>query len=157
MCGYVGGWIMLCFGSAAAPSNAPKPYYRTGPFRVCVYVWVVGDCVPLGTRMAVTAGDHPIPPHGTPKTKHGHQLNTNENANTHAHANTQYTTRNTQHAQTKIHANTHAGETPPIWLEPCQVWEVRGAELTVSPVHKVGRSVGCWVPCYIYVWGRCMY
>jgi DNA ligase-1 len=30
------------------------------------------------------------------------------------------------------------GETCPIWFEPCQVWEIRGAELTLSPVHKAG-------------------
>jgi len=30
------------------------------------------------------------------------------------------------------------GESCPIWFEPCQVWEIRGAELTVSPVHKAG-------------------
>lgn len=27
------------------------------------------------------------------------------------------------------------GEEPPIWLRPCEVWEIRGADLTLSPVH----------------------
>lgn len=33
------------------------------------------------------------------------------------------------------------GENPDVWFEPLEVWELRGADLTVSPVHKaaVGR------------------
>jgi DNA ligase-1 len=33
------------------------------------------------------------------------------------------------------------GERPSVWFEPTEVWEVRGAELSISPVHKaaVGR------------------
>lgn len=27
-----------------------------------------------------------------------------------------------------------------MWLEPREVWEVRGAELTMSPVHLAGRE-----------------
>ena len=30
------------------------------------------------------------------------------------------------------------GDPPAVWFEPCQVWEIRGAELTLSPVHKAG-------------------
>lgn len=29
------------------------------------------------------------------------------------------------------------GESPQLWFEPSEVWEIRGAELTLSPVHKV--------------------
>ncbi|CAN0439861.1 unnamed protein product, partial [Phaeothamnion confervicola] len=28
------------------------------------------------------------------------------------------------------------GESCAVWFEPTEVWEIRGAELTVSPVHK---------------------
>ena len=28
--------------------------------------------------------------------------------------------------------------TPEFWFNPCQVWEIRGADLTLSPVHKAG-------------------
>jgi len=28
------------------------------------------------------------------------------------------------------------GDPPPLLFRPCQVWEVRGADITVSPVHK---------------------
>jgi DNA ligase-1 len=33
------------------------------------------------------------------------------------------------------------GETCAVWFEPCQVWEIRGAELTLSPVHKAGVGI----------------
>lgn len=29
---------------------------------------------------------------------------------------------------------------PDVWLDACQVWEVRGAELTLSPVHRAGSG-----------------
>lgn len=29
------------------------------------------------------------------------------------------------------------GESPQVWFEPREVWEIRGADLTLSPVHKV--------------------
>lgn len=29
------------------------------------------------------------------------------------------------------------GESPQLWFEPGEVWEIRGADLTLSPVHKV--------------------
>ena len=32
------------------------------------------------------------------------------------------------------------GERPPYWFRPCEVWEIRGADVTVSPVHR--SSVG---------------
>jgi len=28
------------------------------------------------------------------------------------------------------------GERPPFWFEPCEVWEIRGADITVSPKHR---------------------
>mmetsp|Transcript_12056 Transcript_12056/g.34478 ORF Transcript_12056/g.34478 Transcript_12056/m.34478 type:complete len:982 (+) Transcript_12056:74-3019(+) len=40
--------------------------------------------------------------------------------------------------------NVVTGEAPPYWFEPTEVWEIRGADLTISPVHKaaVGRLDG---------------
>ena len=31
------------------------------------------------------------------------------------------------------------GESPSVWFPPTEVWEIRGADLTISPVHKVRR------------------
>ncbi len=33
-------------------------------------------------------------------------------------------------------------ENPPFWFDPVEVWEVRGADLTRSPVHTAGRYAG---------------
>ena len=33
------------------------------------------------------------------------------------------------------------GENPPYWFEPCEVWELRGADITVSPVHMAAAGV----------------
>lgn len=33
------------------------------------------------------------------------------------------------------------GEAPSVWFQPSEVWEVRGAELTVSPIHKAGEGL----------------
>lgn len=40
--------------------------------------------------------------------------------------------------------NVVTGEAPPYWFEPTEVWEIRGADLTISPVHKaaLGRLDG---------------
>ncbi|EDQ88950.1 uncharacterized protein MONBRDRAFT_8473 [Monosiga brevicollis MX1] len=31
--------------------------------------------------------------------------------------------------------------TPSVWFEPVRVWEIRGADLTVSPVHRAGHGL----------------
>jgi DNA ligase-1 len=33
------------------------------------------------------------------------------------------------------------GERPSVWFRPCRVWEVRGADLTLSPVHTAGAGL----------------
>lgn len=48
------------------------------------------------------------------------------------------------------------GESPQLWFEPSEVWEIRGADLTLSPVHKAAagrmhqeRGVSLRFPRYI--------
>ena len=148
--------------------DGPKPYYRTGgcgPWsyfgggtfvrvlglwggrdaRVCVFVCLF-VCLFVCGRMVHRLVRDPFitvvfppamvasclfslaaPPHTDPTTQPSPQL--------------------TPH--TPLSLSTCIGEAPPIWLEPCQVWEVRGAELTLSPVHKArektnNREDGGW-------------
>jgi len=42
----------------------------------------------------------------------------------------------------------NTGESPDVWFEAAEVWEIRGADITLSPVHKaaIGKlheSRGC--------------
>jgi DNA ligase-1 len=48
------------------------------------------------------------------------------------------------------------GERPSVWFEPTEVWEVRGADLSISPVHKAAvgqlhadRGVGLRFPRFL--------
>eukprot|EP00803_Ostreobium_quekettii_P008788 evm.model.scf_1474EXC.2 EVM.evm.TU.scf_1474EXC.2 scf_1474EXC:16266-31624(-) len=56
----------------------------------------------------------------------------------------------------KAYYNT--GESPSVWFEPTEVWEVRGADLTLSPVHRAAaglvagdRGVGLRFPRFVGV------
>jgi DNA ligase-1 len=33
------------------------------------------------------------------------------------------------------------GMTPAMWFKPVKVWEIRGADLTVSPIHTAARGL----------------
>lgn len=33
------------------------------------------------------------------------------------------------------------GERPDVWFEPTEVWEIRGADITVSPVHRAAAGL----------------
>ena len=33
------------------------------------------------------------------------------------------------------------GERPPFWFAPREVWEVRGADITISPVHRAAAGI----------------
>eukprot|EP00730_Choanoeca_flexa_P006137 TRINITY_DN12092_c0_g1_i2.p1 TRINITY_DN12092_c0_g1~~TRINITY_DN12092_c0_g1_i2.p1 ORF type:complete len:1489 (+),score=272.53 TRINITY_DN12092_c0_g1_i2:30-4496(+) len=46
-----------------------------------------------------------------------------------------------QSAGKKAYYNVAEAMTPSIWLEPLEVWEIRGADFTVSPVHRA--ATGC--------------
>ena len=38
-------------------------------------------------------------------------------------------------------AGVETGERPPFWFEPSEVWEIRGADITVSPVHRAALGL----------------
>ncbi len=44
-------------------------------------------------------------------------------------------------ADTYLKTALRHGESPEVWFDPTDVWELRGVALTISPVHKaaVGR------------------
>ena len=44
-----------------------------------------------------------------------------------------------QQCERKRYYNT--GESPSVYFEPREVWEIRGADLTISPVHRA--AIGC--------------
>lgn len=35
----------------------------------------------------------------------------------------------------------NTGESPSVWFEPTEVWEIRGADLTLSPVHRAAQGL----------------
>jgi len=51
------------------------------------------------------------------------------------------------------------GESPSFWFEPTEVWEIRGADLQLSPVHRAaagrvgpsGRGVGLRFPRFLRI------
>lgn len=56
----------------------------------------------------------------------------------------------------------NTGESPSVWFEPTEVWEVRGADLSISPVHRAAvglihpdRGMGLRFPrCVVCVHSR---
>lgn len=41
----------------------------------------------------------------------------------------------------KKYYHVHESLTPTMWFEPVKVWEIRGADLTISPVHSAGIGI----------------
>jgi len=54
--------------------------------------------------------------------------------------------------------NVHAKMKPDVWLEPCQVWEIKAADLQISPVHTSafgakadGKGIGLRFPRFLRI------
>lgn len=46
-------------------------------------------------------------------------------------------------SEPKSYFNYEKGANPDVWFEPCQVWEVKAADLSISPKYKaaIGRVI----------------
>jgi len=54
--------------------------------------------------------------------------------------------------------NVDSKMTPDVWLEPCQVWEIKCADLSISPVHTSafgvkadGKGIGLRFPRFLRI------
>ena len=45
-----------------------------------------------------------------------------------------------QSAGKKAYYTAAPGMTPSVWFEPLEVWEIRGADMTLSPVHLAAHG-----------------